>query len=77
MTEWLPAFARWVEAPEPPRLSVDDALKTAGEEAVYYHTKLTGASNSRAKALLGFAPRPLAWQRENAGHLGETRLRLC
>ena len=43
-------------------MSVKDALKTAGEEAVYYHTKLTGASNSRAKALLGFMPRPLLWK---------------
>jgi nucleoside-diphosphate-sugar epimerase len=62
VAEWLPAFARWVDAPEPPRVSVTDALKTAGEEAVYYHTKLTGASNTRAKKLLGFAPRPLLWK---------------
>ena len=63
VAEWLPAFARWVDAPEPPRMSVEEALKTAGEEAVYYHTKLTGASNSRAKAKLGFVPRPLLWKR--------------
>ena len=62
VAEWLPAFARWVDAPEPPRVSVEAALQTIGEEAVYYHTKLTGASNSRAKALLGFAPRPLLWK---------------
>ena len=62
VAKWLPAFARWVGAPEPRRMSVEDALKAAGEEAVYYHTKLTGASNSRAKALLGFAPRPLLWK---------------
>jgi 2-alkyl-3-oxoalkanoate reductase len=60
--EWLPAFARWVDAPEPPRVSAENALKTAGEEAVYYHTRLTGASNSRARAQLGFAPRPLLWR---------------
>ncbi|HVZ99490.1 MAG TPA: NAD(P)-dependent oxidoreductase, partial [Caulobacterales bacterium] len=58
----LPAFARWVDAPEPRRVSVHDALKTAGAEAVYFHTGLTGAANSRAKARLGFAPRPLAWK---------------
>ena len=62
VAEWLPAFARWVDAPEPPRLGVDKALKTAGEEAVYYHTRLTGASNGRAKAQLGFRPRPLLWK---------------
>lgn len=57
--EWLPAFARWVDAPEPPRLSNETARETAGAEAVYYHHSLTGASNGRAKKKLGFAPRPL------------------
>jgi nucleoside-diphosphate-sugar epimerase len=66
VAKWLPAFARWVDAPEPPRVSVTDALKNAGEEAVFYHTKLTGASNSRAKKLLGFAPRPLLWKSSGA-----------
>ena len=61
VSQWLPAFARWVDAEEPPRLNVEDARKTAGEEAIYYHTRLTGASNSRAKAHLGFAPRRLLW----------------
>ncbi|RVO18013.1 NAD(P)-dependent oxidoreductase, partial [Sinorhizobium meliloti] len=56
------AFARWVDAPEPQRVSAEDALRTAGEEAVYYHTRLTGASNGRAKAEVGFAPRPLLWK---------------
>jgi nucleoside-diphosphate-sugar epimerase len=59
---WLPAIARWVDAPEPPRVSVEEALKSTGEEAIYYHTRLTGASNSSAKAQLGFAPRPLLWK---------------
>ncbi|EHK74167.1 dTDP-4-dehydrorhamnose reductase [Sinorhizobium meliloti CCNWSX0020] len=62
VAEWLPAFTRWVDAPEPQRVSAEDALKTAGEEAVYYHTRLTGASNGRAMADLGFAPRPLLWK---------------
>ncbi|WP_081160564.1 NAD-dependent epimerase/dehydratase family protein [Ensifer aridi] len=62
VAEWLPAFARWVDAPEPKRVNAKDALKTAGEEAVYYHTRLTGASNGRAKAERGFAPRPLLWK---------------
>lgn len=62
VAEWLPAFARWIDAPQPPRVSVEDALATAGEEAVYYHTRLTGASNQRARARLGFAPRPLLWK---------------
>ena len=27
--EWLPAFARWLGAPPPPRISVEDALKAS------------------------------------------------
>lgn len=61
VSEWLPAFARWVDAPVPPRMSVADALAVAGEEAVFYHTRLSGASNARAKAKLGFTPRRLLW----------------
>lgn len=62
VSKWLPAFARWVDAKEPPRLSLPDARNTAGEEAIFYHTALTGASNGRAKAQLGFAPRSLLWR---------------
>jgi hypothetical protein len=51
-----------LDAPEPPRVSLKDALKTTGEEAVYHHTSLTGASNNRAKAKFGFTPRPLLWK---------------
>jgi len=62
VADCLFAFARWVDAPEPRRVSVEDALKAAGAEAVYFHTCLSGAANSRAKAQLGFAPRPLLWK---------------
>jgi nucleoside-diphosphate-sugar epimerase len=62
VADCLFAFARWVDAPEPRRVSVEDALKAAGAEAVYFHTRLTGAANSRAKAQLGFTPRPLLWK---------------
>jgi nucleoside-diphosphate-sugar epimerase len=66
VSEWLPDLARLVDAPQPLRVSAEDALKSAGEEAVYYHTRLTGASNNRAKAKLGFTPRPLLWKRGKA-----------
>lgn len=62
VARWMPAFAAWVDAPEPARVSVEDARKIIGEEAVYYHTRLAGASNSAAKAKLGFAPRRLLWK---------------
>ncbi|MGB3288309.1 MAG: NAD(P)-dependent oxidoreductase [Burkholderiaceae bacterium] len=62
VSQWMPSFAAWVNAPEPARISIEDARKTAGDEAIYYHTRLTGASNNAAKAKLGFAPRPLLWK---------------
>lgn len=64
--EWLPAFAKWLNAPPPPRISVDDALKeSGGADAVYYGTQMRGASNAKAKRELNFQPRPLAWLVEN------------
>jgi hypothetical protein len=61
VARWLPAFARWVGAPEPAQVSIEDAIGQAGAEAVYYHTQLTGASNRKAKTALAFNPRPLVW----------------
>jgi 2-alkyl-3-oxoalkanoate reductase len=61
VARWLPAFAHWAGAPEPIQLSIEEAIEQVGAEAVYYHTQLTGASNRKAKATLGFNPRPLAW----------------
>ena len=60
--EWLPAFARWLNAPPPPAVSVEDALKEdGGADAVYYGTKMRGVSNAKAKRELNFQPRPLEW----------------
>ena len=59
--QWLPAFTRWLNAPPPPRVSVDDALKAGGADAVYYGTQMRGASNAKAKRELSFRPRPLEW----------------
>lgn len=58
---WLPAFARYVGAPEPPRVTEEQALAAAGADAVYYATRLRGASNGKAKRELNFQPRPLEW----------------
>jgi nucleoside-diphosphate-sugar epimerase len=58
---WLPAFARSVGAPPPPRVSEAHARAAAGEDAVYYGTKLRGASNAKARKALGFTPRRLEW----------------
>ena len=59
--EWLPMFAQWVGAPPPPRVSVEDALKANGADAVYYGTQMRGVSNAKAKRELNFQPRPLEW----------------
>jgi 2-alkyl-3-oxoalkanoate reductase len=60
--EWLPAFAQWLNAPPPPRISVEDVLKTdGGADAVYYGTQMRGVSNAKAKRDLNFQPRPLEW----------------
>jgi 2-alkyl-3-oxoalkanoate reductase len=58
---WLPAFARFVGAPPPPHLTEEQALAAAGEDTIYYQTKLRGASNEKAKRALGFRPRRLEW----------------
>lgn len=59
--EWLPAFAQWLNAPPPPRISVEEALEASGADAVYYGTRLRGVSNAKAKRELGFQPRRLEW----------------
>jgi 2-alkyl-3-oxoalkanoate reductase len=59
--EWLPAFARSLNAPPPPRISINDALKIGGADAVYYGTKMRGVSNTKAKRELNFQPRSLEW----------------
>jgi hypothetical protein len=59
--EWLPAFARWVNAPPPPQISVEEAFRVGGADAVYYGTQMRGASNAKAKRELNFQPRQLEW----------------
>lgn len=59
--DWLPAFAQWLKAPPPPRISIEDALRTSGADTVYYGTQMRGASNAKAKRDLSFRPRLLEW----------------
>jgi nucleoside-diphosphate-sugar epimerase len=61
VSAWLPAFARFVGAPPPPHITVEQALAAASEDAVYYGTQLRGASNAKAKRIFGFRPRRLEW----------------
>jgi nucleoside-diphosphate-sugar epimerase len=65
--DWLPAFARSLNAPPPPPVSVEDALKMeGGADSVYYQTQMRGASNAKAKRKLNFQPRLLEWVVETA-----------
>jgi nucleoside-diphosphate-sugar epimerase len=61
---WLPAFASSVGAPPPLQITEEQARAAAGEDAIYYGTKLRGASNAKAKKALQFAPRRLEWLAE-------------
>jgi nucleoside-diphosphate-sugar epimerase len=61
VSRWLPAFARFVGAPPPPHITEEQARAAAGEDAVYYGTKLRGASNVKARNVLHFRPRRLEW----------------
>jgi 2-alkyl-3-oxoalkanoate reductase len=58
---WLPAFARFLGAPAPPHMNSLIVKAVAGEDVVYYATKLSGASNAKAKRVLGWKPRRLEW----------------
>ncbi|HEY0264429.1 MAG TPA: NAD(P)-dependent oxidoreductase [Granulicella sp.] len=58
---WLPAFAKAIGAPAPAKVPKMVARMVAGDDAVYYSTQLRGASNSKARRMLGFAPRRLEW----------------
>ncbi|MES2121841.1 MAG: NAD(P)-dependent oxidoreductase [Chlamydiota bacterium] len=59
LSQWLPAYARWLGAPPPPLRTSEEELEINGADSVYYATQLRGASNAKAKRDLGFAPRTL------------------
>jgi 2-alkyl-3-oxoalkanoate reductase len=61
MRHWLPAFANYLDAPSPLNITEEEGLKTRGPEAVYYATKLRGASNTKAKHEFNFKPRAFEW----------------
>ncbi len=56
--QWLPAFARYVGAPPPPRVATGPDTDPDGR---FYAEMLRGAANDRARKELGFSPRPLTW----------------
>lgn len=61
MREWLPAFATYLGAGHPLWITEEEGLKQRGADAVYYATKLRGASNEKAKQTFHFQPRTFEW----------------
>jgi nucleoside-diphosphate-sugar epimerase len=63
--DWLPAFARALGGPEPPRLSATDGLERSGWTAVHRMTEQRGASNAHARECLGgWTPAHPSWRAE-------------
>lgn len=62
MREWLPAYAEALGAPRPWRVPAAVAHLAAGRMAAQMATTLRGASNERARAELGWAPRHASWR---------------
>ena len=58
---WLPAFAVSIGALPPVTVTEEAARAALGDDAVFYGTKLVGASNAKAKRVFGFTPRRLEW----------------
>jgi nucleoside-diphosphate-sugar epimerase len=60
--EWIPALAQVLGAKPPRRVPAWLARPLAGEYGLYTMTRAQGASNTRAKAALGWAPRYASWR---------------
>lgn len=61
LSQWLPAFARFVGAKPPLSITEGEGEAKKGPDFVYYATKLRAASNHKAKGAFDFAPRQLEW----------------
>jgi nucleoside-diphosphate-sugar epimerase len=64
VAEWLPEVARTMGAKPPRRVPRPVGRLLAGEAATVMMTEVRGASNAKAKAELGWAPRHPTWRGE-------------
>jgi nucleoside-diphosphate-sugar epimerase len=62
VAEWLPFYARLLGAPRPRRIPTWLARIFAGPYGAYLMTAMPGASNTRAKASLGWKPAKPSWR---------------
>lgn len=53
---WLPAFAPACGAPEPLRITEQEAPAASGADSVYCAMRLRGASNAKPRRTLNFVP---------------------
>ena len=67
--EWLPAVAAALGAPKPRRIPRWLGRLLAGEAIVAISTETRGATNDRAKRVLGWTPRHASW-RDSLGRAG-------
>jgi len=67
--EWLPEYAAALGAKPPRRLPKFVVRLGGGEFAAYMMTALAGASNARAREVLGWAPRLPDWREGFRKHL--------
>lgn len=62
IAEWLPTLARQLGAKQPMRVPRFVGRLLAGEAGVVMMTEIRGASNTKAKRELGWAPRHPSWR---------------
>jgi nucleoside-diphosphate-sugar epimerase len=68
--EWLPVLASALDAKPPRRIPRWLARLAAGETATVMMTDVSGASNEKAKRVLGWTPRYASWRQGFAQGLG-------
>ena len=62
LREWLPVYAKVLNAPTPRRVPGFRARLVVGRYGVYYLTEQRGASNAKAKRELGWSPAFPTWR---------------
>ena len=62
MRDWLPAFAHAIDAPRPSHMPSWLARLAAGKLAVQMSTSMPGATNTKAKAEIGWRPTYSTWR---------------
>ncbi len=63
VASWLPALADAIGAPKPRRVPALIARLAVGEYGVAAMTRVQGASNARAREVLGWEPEHASWRR--------------